>query len=240
MTWEGPPAGAIIAAGDGRRMREAGVALPKPLVPVNGVPLIEGVIRNFLAAGVTSLVVIVNAGSASCVEWVCSRFPALGIRFLVKTTGSSLESFSEVVAARTGTPLLVSTVDAWCRPHDFVAFVRASQARPAGSTVLALTPVVADEKPLWVDVDGAGRVTAVGGDSGALVTAGIYVFPGEALALGIPAGLGRLRDYLAWLSTQRTPMYGEVIQTVVDVDRQEDVALAETLARAAVHSGGGV
>jgi NDP-sugar pyrophosphorylase family protein len=233
------PAGAIIAAGDGSRLRDAGVALPKLLVPVNGVPLIEGVIRNFLAAGVPSLVIIVNSRNAGCIEWIRSRFPDLGIRFLVKTTRSSLESFGEVVAVRTGAPLLVSTVDAWCRPEDFAAFARAAERRPAGATVLGLTPVVADEKPLWVDVDGAGRVTAVGGASGTLVTAGIYMFSAETLALGFPASLQRLRDYLAWLCRQGAPMYGEVIRAVVDVDRREDIALAESLARSLVHSGGG-
>jgi NDP-sugar pyrophosphorylase family protein len=231
-------AGAIIAAGAGSRLRDAGVGLPKPLVPVGGVPLIEGVVRNFLAAGVESLVIIVNVRDARCVEWVRSRFPDLEIRFLVKTTRSSLESFGEVVAARTGAPLLVSTVDAWCRPEDFAAFTRAALRRPAGSTVLALTPMVADEKPLWVDVDGAGRVTAVSRASGTLVTAGIYLFSADALARGIPAGLDRLRDYLGWLSTQGLPLYGEVIQTVVDVDRWEDVALAESLSRALTHAGG--
>ena len=34
-------AGGIIAAGEGRRLREAGYTVPKPLVPVAGVPLIE-------------------------------------------------------------------------------------------------------------------------------------------------------------------------------------------------------
>jgi NDP-sugar pyrophosphorylase family protein len=235
----GPLAGAIIAAGDGSRLRDAGVALPKPLVPINGVPLVEGVIRNFLAADVTSLVIILNAQHATCVEWIRARFPDLAIRFLVKTTASSLESFGEVAAARTGAPLLVSTVDAWCRPRDFARFVRAARARPAGSTVLALTPVVADETPLWVDVDRTGRVTAVGRGPGPLVTAGVYLFSADALALGVPTGLGRLRHYLAWLAAQGTPMYGEVIPTVVDVDRREDIALAETLARASVHAGGG-
>ncbi len=45
-----------------------------------------------------------------------------------------------------------------------------------------------------------------------------------------PAGLGRLRDYLAWLHRSGEPMYGEIVETVVDVDRAEDVALAEALA----------
>ncbi|MFQ5962414.1 MAG: NTP transferase domain-containing protein, partial [Candidatus Methylomirabilales bacterium] len=46
--------GGIIAAGAGVRLRQAGWTMPKPLVPVAGMPLIEHVIRNFLAAGISS------------------------------------------------------------------------------------------------------------------------------------------------------------------------------------------
>ena len=52
MTAVTPLGGGIIAAGEGRRLREDGFAMPKPLVPVAGVPLIEATLRNFLAAGV--------------------------------------------------------------------------------------------------------------------------------------------------------------------------------------------
>ena len=34
--------------------------MPKPMVPVAGVPLIESAIRNFVAAGITRLSIIVN------------------------------------------------------------------------------------------------------------------------------------------------------------------------------------
>jgi hypothetical protein len=47
-----------------------------------------------------------------------------------------------------------------------------------------------------------------------------------------PGELGRLRELLVWLHRQGHPMYGHVIPNVVDVDRAEDVALAEALARA--------
>ena len=45
--------GGIIAAGEGSRLRRAGFAMPKPMVPIAGVPLIESVIRNFRAARIT-------------------------------------------------------------------------------------------------------------------------------------------------------------------------------------------
>src|SRR5690349_13001218 len=119
--------GGIIAAGEGSRLRAAGYAMPKALVPVGGVPLIEAVIRNFRAAGIDSLVVIVNEASRACEDFVRRRFPALDVEFIVKTTASSLESFL-VVSGRLGAgAALVSTVDAWCRPADFARFVEAGR-----------------------------------------------------------------------------------------------------------------
>jgi len=233
----GPPAltGGIIAAGEGSRLRRAGWTVPKPLVPVAGVPLIEAVIRNFRAARITSLTIIVSVEARDCVDWVRSRFPEIDVEFIVKTTASSFESFLEVVAGGAGR-MLVSTVDAWCREVDFVRFAEAAARRPLDAMVLAVTPLVADEKPVWVKLAESGRITELGGGSGDFVTAGMYLVPERVRRMRAPSGPGRLREFLAWLSTSGEPLYGEVIQTVVDVDRADDVARAEALALTAQSS----
>lgn len=224
--------GGIIAAGEGTRLRRAGFAMPKPLVPVAGLPLIGWVIRNFVAACITSPLIIVNERESECVEWARSRFPDLDLRFIVKTTRSSLESFVEVATKLGPGRALISTVDAWCPPGDFVRFVQAARRRPPGATVLAVTPFVADEHPLWVTLDARGRIARLGGTSGDMVTAGMYLVSEQVRTTVPPPGLGRLREFLAWLGDQGEPLYGEVIPTVVDVDRADDVALAEALANA--------
>ena len=222
--------GGIIAAGEGSRLRQAGWMVPKPMVPVAGVPLIESTIRNFIAAGITRLSIIVNEQERECAAWVQTRFPALELRLIVKTTASSLESFREVTRDAESGRMLVSTVDAWCRPADFARFVDAARRRPIEATVLAVTPLVEDEKPLGAVLDADGRVLSLGGAAPALVTAGMYLVSERARRLEPPARLGRLREQLQWLLETGEPMYGEVIETVVDVDRAEDVALAEALA----------
>lgn len=230
MTREPGLSGGIIAAGEGSRLREAGWLVPKPMVPVAGVPLIESTIRNFVGAGITRLSIIVNEQERECAAWVRARFPELDLHVMVKTTASSLESFREVAGGPEGGRRLVSTVDAWCRPADFARFVASALGRPPEATVLAVTPLVDDEKPLGVRLGADGRVTALGVESPTLVTAGVYLVSERARRLEPPPRLGRLREHLAWLLDSGEPMYGEVIDTVVDVDRAEDVALAEALA----------
>ncbi len=226
-----PLHGGIIAAGEGSRLRAGGFAMPKPLVPVAGVPLIETTIRNFEAAGVVSLVIIVNDDGRGCVDWVRERFPRLDVEFVVKTTASSLESFREINGRMPPGRALVSTVDTWCSPSAFAAFARRARARGDGATVLAVTSLVDDESPLWVDADTDGRVRSIGVGPTPQVTAGVYVFSSSARTAPAPPSLGRLREFLTWLVDAGEPVYADTIGAVVDVDRASDVALAESLAR---------
>jgi NDP-sugar pyrophosphorylase family protein len=226
-----PLIGGIIAAGDGSRLRQDGFHMPKALVPIAGVALLERALGNLLAVGVTAPVVIVNESARECVDWARDRFPHVDIEFIVKTTASSFESFLEVSRRLPRGRALISTVDAWCRPDDFVRFVDAAGRRSASATVLAVTPFVADERPLWVDVDGDGRVRRLGQRSG-LVTAGIYMVSERARTVPVPA-VARLRDFLGWLVEEGEPVYAEAIETVVDVDRASDVVLATNFERGA-------
>ena len=222
--------GGILAAGEGSRLRRDGWKIAKPLVRVEGVSLIEHVIENFLAAGIERIAVIFNETEQDCARFVRSRFAGVDIRVLVKTTASSYESFREIAAMLPPGPALVSTVDAFCLRRDFLDFVRSAGASSSDETILAVTPFVADEKPLWAKLDASGRITRLGGQSGDAVTAGMYVFPERVRALPAPQTVGRLREYLAWLIERGEPVRGISIDTVVDVDRGLDIALAESLA----------
>ncbi len=224
--------GGIIAAGEGSRLKRDGLRMPKPMVPVAGVPLTERVVGNFIKAGITQLRIIFNEDNRECAAYIRERFPDLDIHCVVKTTRSSYESFWEI-GRRSGPGLiLMSTVDWICPEPAFRRFVDQARRCRQASVVLAVTPFVADEKPLWVTLDPSGRVTAIGGASGNVVTAGLYLISGSVFAKAPhPDTLGRLRDFLTWLVASGEPVYGVVIDQVIDVDRAEDLQLAETLLR---------
>lgn len=224
--------GAIIAAGEGSRLRRDGLAMAKPMVPVAGAPLVEHAVRNFLAAGIRSLSVIVNEEENDCADFLRSRFGELAsLDVLVKTTPSSLASFREVLARTGPGRTLVSTVDAFCPPEDFVAFVGEAERLPEDALVLGVTPFVDDEKPLWVRLGEEGRVLRVGGPAGDAVTAGLYVVPERVRNLSPDREFERLRDFLGWLAEGRVEVFAVTIEKVIDVDRAADLAQAEALAR---------
>lgn len=221
-------AGAVIAAGEGSRLAALGTA--KPLVCVAGEPLVAHVLGNIAAAGIRGVAVIFNENEQDCADFVRERFGELVSRVIVKTTASSLESFREVLAAAPAGRVLVSTVDAYVPRHDFIAFARAAERLPEEATVLGVTTFVADEMPLWVTIGPGRRITRIGGSTGDAVTAGLYLVPERVRSLAPPASLDRLRAFLAWLCAAGEPVYAVSIPKVVDVDRPDDVALAEALA----------
>jgi len=220
-------AGGIIAAGEGSRLRS--LRLPKPMVPVGGKPLLAHVLENFAASGIESASIIFNGDEQDCADFVRTRFGNLAKTVILQTTASSFASFQIILARARPGRLLVSTVDAFCPQEDFVSFVRSAEKRPDDETVLAVTTYIADEKPLWVKRESDGRISEIGGMSGDTITAGIYVIPPRVRSLPLPHGFERLRDYLAWLCTEGHPVSGILIPRVVDVDRPEDLPLAEQL-----------
>ena len=222
-------AAGILAAGEGSRLKRDGYAAHKPLVEVAGVPLVVRAARNLVAAGARSLSVIFNEEEADCAARLRESVGGVPLDVLLKTTPSSFVSLREILARMPPGRALVSTVDAVCAREAFLAFARETEAFPQDATVLAVTPLVADEKPLWASLAPDGRVTALGGASGEVVTAGVYLFSGRARRLAASAEHPRLRDFLRSLVEGGEALYGVPIFEVVDVDRAEDVALAEDL-----------
>jgi dTDP-glucose pyrophosphorylase len=221
--------GGILAAGEGSRLRRDGWAVAKPLVPIAGVTLLEHVLSNFRAAGVRRVAIIFNETEEACADFARRRFPDLDFEIVIRTTPSSLASLRAIAPLLRGGPALVSTVDAWCPREDFLAFARAAQRASEDETLLAVTPYVDDEKPLWARVDAAGRVVELGGSSGDVATAGLYFFPQRLLRVESLPELPRLRALLTHLVASGEPVRAVSLPKVIDVDRAADVAQAEAM-----------
>lgn len=228
----------IIAAGLGERLRDAGITTPKPLIEVDGRPLIDHALDAIAAAGIAEAACIFNAEPGSdAVEAHCrARRSGPQLDIIRRTTPSSMESLFALAPALGAGPALVLTVDAIFAPAILTEFVAAAQRHRDADVVLAATHFIDDEKPLRIALAGDGRVTALGAGAGAspLITAGFYVFSPRVFTEIDAArrlALTALRQWLGHLVERGYRCYGAAIGKTVDVDRPEDIATAEAFVR---------
>jgi NDP-sugar pyrophosphorylase family protein len=230
----------IIAAGLGERLRQGGFVQPKPLVPVAGKPLIDYVLGAVADAGLREIACIVNEESRG-IEAHCRRqWPELQFEFVRRTTPSSMESLFTLSPWLQAERFLLLTVDAIFAPGTLRTFLAATNCRRSADGVLAVSGFVHDEKPLWVQLAPGGRITALGpsaqpvGRERGLVTAGFYVFNPtifDEIAAARQARFTALREFLGHLLARGYRLYGKRVSKTVDVDRPEDIGVAEAFVR---------
>jgi len=220
--------GAIIAAGQGTRLRADGYCVSKPMVPLAGRPLIALALDRFRAAGIDQLTIIINETSDDCRQWLREHAGDFELDLIVRTTPSSYASFQAVIGSLSGAPAVIATVDAIMPVNDFRAFTGAANGVAKDVLALALTEHVDDEDPLWATLDPAnGHIRGLGGHHGTHVTAGLYWVPAQRLPQP-RVSFARLRDYLGWLVAEHPPVRGIVLPRVFDIDRASDIAAAES------------
>ena len=145
---------AIIAAGQGSRLVDEGISRPKPLVELDGRPMIGRLIDIFAACGARRVAVIVNEQMTEVADYLRSRHDGPQICLTVKTTAGSMESFAEVTSLLDDSRrFIVTTVDTIFREDDFKAYVDAFEnADDNCDGMMAITSYIEDEKPLYVDI----------------------------------------------------------------------------------------
>lgn len=227
----------IIAAGEGSRLAQEGVERPKPLVRLCGKPMIGRLIDIFMNCGAESISVIVNERMTDVREYVERLASELSVplRLVVKSTPSSMHSFHELsrVMGREGR-FVLTTVDTVFRPDDFAAYVRAFGSSPAEvDSLMAVTPWIDDEKPLYVAVDADMKVTAfMDGPAPGVkyVSGGVYGLNAHAFDVledCVRRGESRMRNFQRALVRDGLEVRACVIDKIIDVDHAADIAEAE-------------
>lgn len=226
----------IIAAGHGSRLHATHPQTPKPLVIVQGKPLVHWVVSSLCSTGVDALTILLNSRGDAVRRYLEKEFTSITWDFLREDTASSWESFrlvSRRIAEKTA-HFHISTVDALIPPKDAQRFIQGAFLPLSDKTLpeaaLALTGYVDDEKPLWADIDKDGIVSAIGAQASRkdAVTCGLYALS-RPLAQDMPvaAQYSRLRDYWTHLISNGTKVRGIRLTDTVDVDRPEDFPAAE-------------
>lgn len=227
----------IIAAGEGSRLSHEGAGVPKPLVPICGVPMIERLLRIFDMCRAESVAVIVNDRSTLVRDFLEGLKPRLSfpLSIKVKSTPSSMHSFYELSDLLRGAGrFILTTVDTIFAEADFRRYVEAFENPPAEiDGMMGTTTYIDDEKPLYVATDPADYITGFldNPEPGVgTVSAGVYGLSDPAvdvLERCMAAGVSRMRNYQRALLSEGLRLKAFDLGHVFDIDHVADIAKAE-------------
>lgn len=226
---------AIIAAGEGSRLVQEGVSLPKPLVDIDGRPMIQRLIDIFRDCDAESISVIVNEQMTQVRDYLETLREHIDVplKLVVKSTPSSMHSFYEVSSVfPAGSKFILTTVDTIFRPDDFSRYAAAFAADNTCDGYMAVTSYIDDEKPLYIDADGDNIITAFRDEpfeGVRYISGGIYGLTTPALSVlsrCMERGVSRMRNYQRALVAAGLRLRAFDLGKIIDVDHAGDIEKA--------------
>lgn len=224
---------AIIAAGEGSRLAQEGVAKPKPLVDICGEPMIGRLINLFCRCNAESISIIVNEQMTEVREYIESLSLDIPLNLVVKTTSSSMHSFFELSRAIPKGRFCLTTVDTIFREQDFRPYIEAMEADERYDGMMAVTDYIDDEKPLYVQTDDDLNISAFRDeryDGAKYISGGIYALNEKAidvLADCMERGVARMRNFQRALVDAGLRLKAYPMGKILDVDHAGDIEKAE-------------
>jgi CTP:molybdopterin cytidylyltransferase MocA len=138
-----------MAAGEGRRLRPLTERWPKPVLPIDGRPVIASLARELAQAGLTD-VTVVTGHLPEQVEQLLGDGGAFGLQLRYArqpVAQGSADAVRRALAAGASAPLLVAAADTLFRPGAVRRFAEAFTASGA-AVALAVRPD-GGWAPLW-------------------------------------------------------------------------------------------
>ena len=222
---------AILAAGEGSRLAQEGVELPKPLVKVNGEAMIDRLIRIFNDCGAEEIYIITN----NLTELTQEHLRQLQekdekIHLIVKTTPSSMHSFYELRKVMGNGKFCLTTVDTIFREDEFKQYVQAWKNADEDG-LMAVTDYIDDEKPLYIATDEQLNITAFLDDEPQpYISGGIYGLSDTSFPVidkCISEGQSRMRNFQRQLVKDGLHLKAYPFSKILDVDHASDIEKAE-------------
>lgn len=224
---------AIIAAGEGSRLAKEGVKSPKPLIEIQGVPIIERLVKLFMRHGASSVSVIINEQQPQTLALLQELQKSYPINLVVKDTPSSMHSMHALMPHLQGNEkFCLTTVDTLFHEEEFARYIAEFQ-RSKCDGLMAVTDYIDDEKPLYVETDERLRITAFCDNAGAnskYISGGIYGLTPKALTTlqkCMKQGISRMRNFQRMLITDGLALQAHCFDKIIDIDHAEDIQKAE-------------
>ncbi len=223
---------AIIAAGEGSRLAQEGVAKPKPLVEINGEPMIGRLINLFRRCNAESVSIIVNEEMKEVRAYLESLQLDIPFNLVVKSTPSSMHSFYELSRVMQPGRFCLTTVDTIFREDDFRAYIQAMEADDSHDGMMAVTSYIDDEKPLYVETDADLNITAfrdAAYEGARFISGGIYALNEKAVKVleeCMEKGVSRMRNFQRALVDAGLRLKAYDLGKILDVDHADDIRKA--------------
>jgi NDP-sugar pyrophosphorylase family protein len=223
---------AIIAAGEGSRLANGGVTTPKPLVRLNGEPMLDRLIRIFAAHNALSVSLIINEQMHEVAKHVSQTNYPVPLHVICKSTPSSMHSFYELSHTLEDDRFCLTTVDTAFREEEFSAYINDFVTCTADG-LFAVTDYIDDEKPLYVEtadnmfIQGFYDQKASGVK---YVSGGIYCLNNNSIPVlhsAIDAGMSMMRNYQRQLVKTGLKLQAWPFNRIIDVDYPDDIRKAE-------------
>ncbi len=229
--------GLILAGGEGTRLAADGVRDPKAAVRVAGQAQIVRLVETLRAIGCATVTCMVRDDAGPAFDAVARFGAAPEVRVAPCHTPSSLHTLVEGLRLTPPGNVFCAMVDTVMRRADWKAvyYDASHQLANGADAVLAVTPYVDDERPLWVERDPAGFVRRLGGPpvDPPCVTGGVYAFGGaerrEADRARQEEECSRMREFLAQLVADGARVATVEVERIVDVDHKRDLDAASAL-----------
>ena len=225
--------GLILAGGEGSRLTTEGVGVPKPLVELRGQPLVLGLLETLAGLGCETLTCMVRADFAAVFS-LLQRYE-FGRPFSLQAcnTPSSLHTLVAGLAAVPEGPVFCTMVDTVMAGRDWQrVYEGTGRALTEGATaVLAVTPFVDDESPVYVSRDQNGFVRVLGDHllEPPCVTGGVYGLSAvarQAAKDALGRGVVRMRGFLKALVADGARIATVTVPRIIDIDHEADLRLA--------------
>lgn len=225
---------AIISAGEGSRLAQEGVQLPKPLVQLNGMAMIDRLIHIFAKNGAEQVVVIINDEVAQTKEHLAllKKVSEVPLEVIVKTTPSSMHSFYELSTYLKDDKFCLTTVDTIFREEEFSRFIEAFKASDKDG-LMAVTDYIDDEKPLYISTDEELNITGFHDartPDCRYISGGIYCLTPKSidtLQRCMENGMSRMRNFQRQLVADGLHLGAYPFSKILDVDHASDIEKAE-------------
>jgi CTP:molybdopterin cytidylyltransferase MocA len=119
----------VMAAGEGRRLRPITERWPKPVLPIDGRPVVVTLLRELAEAGCERAWVVTGHLAEQVEELVTGCKPGLEIQFVRQSEPlGSADAVSRALVQGAAPPCLVSAADTVYAPGDVVKLAGSTQA----------------------------------------------------------------------------------------------------------------